>query len=56
MQKSLPTSIDETLSLLNSAGYIADRIGLSQTLEWLALLPLVTAVAALFLPGGPRRR
>ena len=41
---------------LGPAGYIADRIGLSQTLEWLALLPLVTAVAALFLPGGPRRR
>ena len=41
---------------LGPAGYIADRIGLSQTLEWLALLPLVTAAASLFLPGGPRQR
>ena len=41
---------------LGPAGFIADRIGLAETLGWLALLPLVTAAAALFLPGGPRRR
>ncbi len=41
---------------LGPAGYIADRIGLDQTLGWLALLPLVTAVAALFLPSASRRR
>ena len=41
---------------LGPTGYIADRVGLSLTLEWLALLPLVTAVAALFLPDPSRRR
>ena len=41
---------------LGPAGYIADRVGLAPTLEWLALLPLVTAVAALFLPDPSRRK
>lgn len=41
---------------LGPTGYIADRVGLSLTLEWLALLPLVTAVAALFLPDPSRQR
>lgn len=38
---------------LGPAGWVADRIGLAETLGWLALLPLATAVVALFLPGRP---
>ena len=41
---------------LGPAGYIADRVGLAPTLEWLAMLPLVTASAALFLPDPSRRK
>lgn len=39
---------------LGPAGFVADRIGLAETLGWLALLPLVTAVVALFLPARPQ--
>lgn len=38
---------------LGPAGWVADRIGLAETLSWLALLPLITAIVALFLPGRP---
>jgi FSR family fosmidomycin resistance protein-like MFS transporter len=38
------------------AGRVADRVGVDQTLSWLALLPLVGAVLALGLPPVPRPR
>jgi hypothetical protein len=33
-------------------GYLADRTSVAATLDYLALLPLATAVLALFLPDG----
>ena len=38
---------------LTPIGYFADQIGVAETLKYLALLPIFTAVLALFLPSRP---
>ena len=42
-------------STLGAVGWFADTYGVTETLNWLALLPLVAATAALFLPARPER-
>jgi MFS transporter, FSR family, fosmidomycin resistance protein len=37
-------------------GYAADQIGMAETLKYLALLPIPTALLSLFLPGGADRK
>ena len=39
---------------LGPIGYLADQIGVDETLKYLALLPIFTACIALFLPGRKR--
>lgn len=36
-------------------GHVADSIGIAETLKYLALLPILAGVLALFLPAAPRR-
>ena len=50
---SLPAGLSWGLAGLTAPlfGHMADVIGLTQTLEYLALLPVFTAFLALFLPG-----
>jgi FSR family fosmidomycin resistance protein-like MFS transporter len=50
---SLPAGLSWGMAGLTAPlfGYMADVIGLTETLEYLALLPVFTAFLALFLPG-----
>lgn len=53
LASSLPLGFSWGLASLSLPliGHIADRIGVGPTLEYLALLPLLTALLALFLPA-----
>lgn len=57
LASSLPLGFSWGLAslALGPIGWFADRIGIAETLSWLVLLPLVTAVVALFLPPGGGR-
>ena len=62
LASSLPLGFSWGLAslALGPIGWVADRIGIAETLSWLVLLPLVTSLVALFLPrvggrGGSRK-
>ena len=53
LASSLPSGLSWGLAglLLTPFGHVADLIGVTETLKYLALLPLLTGFLALFLPG-----
>ena len=53
LASSLPLGFSWGLASLSLpiVGGIADQIGVAQTLEYLALLPILTGILALFLPA-----
>lgn len=55
LASSLPLGFSWGLASLSlgPVGWLADRIGVAETLSWLALLPVVPAAVALFLPHRP---
>lgn len=55
LASSLPLGFSWGLAslTLGPVGWFADAHGVTETLRWLALLPLVTAAVALFLPPRP---
>ena len=55
LASSLPLGFSWGLASLSlgPVGWFADTYGVTETLRWLALLPLVTATVALFLPARP---
>ncbi|NKB69538.1 MAG: MFS transporter [Candidatus Latescibacteria bacterium] len=55
LASSLPLGFSWGMASLSLApiGYFADQIGVAETLKYLALLPIFTAVLALFLPARP---
>ena len=57
LASSLPLGFSWGLAglALGPIGWVADRIGIAETLSWLVLLPLVTSLVALFLPRGGGR-
>ncbi|MBT3345198.1 MAG: MFS transporter [Gemmatimonadetes bacterium] len=54
LASSLPLGFSWGLAslALGPIGWVADQIGVAETLSWLVLLPLFTAVVAMFLPTG----
>ena len=57
LASSLPLGFSWGLAglALGPIGWVADRIGIAETLSWLVLLPLVPPLVALFLPRGGGR-
>ena len=57
LASSLPLGFSWGLASLTLPfiGHLADRIGVAPTLEYLALLPLLTALLAFFLPSGDHK-
>lgn len=55
LASSLPLGFSWGLASLSlgPVGWFADHYGVTETLRWLAMLPLVTASVALFLPARP---
>jgi FSR family fosmidomycin resistance protein-like MFS transporter len=58
LASSLPLGFSWGLAgtTLPLVGYFADQIGMAETLKYLALLPVPTAILAFFLPAGMNRK
>ena len=56
LASSLPLGFSWGLASLTLPliGYLGDHIGVAETLKYLALLPILTAVLAFYLPSRPK--